>query len=137
MRTMRRASLIVVTLLVAAACASSGSRASVSSSVITASDLETVPFTNALEVLERHNSVEFRGGEIYLRGRGQDTFENPASALVVVDAARLGGSVEPVLEGIATERIDRIEIMRPAEATTRFGMDGQGGAVVIRTKRGS
>ncbi len=133
---MQRLAAVVLGLLVAGACASGGSGASVSGSTVTAADLENVPFTNAYEVLASHNSVDIRGGTLYLRGRGAGGINEPEPALLVLDGTRMGGESAAVLQGIEVDTIDRIEILRPAEATNRFGTQGGGGAVVIRTRRG-
>lgn len=132
---LQRIAAVALALLVAGACASGGgSRASVSGSTVTAADLENVPFDNAYEVLESHNSVEIRGGTLYLRGRVA-SINDPTPALLVLDGTRMGGESAGVLQGIQVGSIARIEILRAAEATNRFGTQGGGGAVVIQTQR--
>lgn len=132
---MQRIAALALALLVAGACASGGSGASVSGSMVTAADLENVPFDNAYEVLESHNSVDIRGGTLYLRGRVA-SINDPTPALLILDGTRMGGESAAVLQGIEVGSIERIEILRPSEATNRFGTQGGGGAVLIQTRRG-
>jgi outer membrane receptor protein involved in Fe transport len=84
------------------------------------------------------------GSAAQIRIRGARSFEG-SPPLFFVDGIRIGssntggpvgtGGVLTFLDNINPRDIDRIEILHAAEATTLFGTDAVGGAILIYTKR--
>ncbi len=70
----------------------------------------------------------------YLRNRGTVSIKNnvQATAVVYVDGTKFG-ELES-LRSVSAEHIFRIDYMSASDATTRFGTDHTGGAIVITTK---
>ena len=70
----------------------------------------------------------------YLRSRGASSFRNavPATAVVYVDEMRYGTINS--LKTMSADQIWRIQYINAADATTRFGTDHLGGAILITTK---
>jgi len=70
----------------------------------------------------------------YLRARGAASLRDPVpvTAVVYLDNLRFG-TLES-LKTISAEQILRIEHINAADATTRFGTDHLGGAILVFTK---
>ena len=70
----------------------------------------------------------------YLRSRGATSLRNarPATAVVYVDEMRYG--TIDALKQMSADQIYRIEYINAADATTRFGTDHLGGAILVYTK---
>jgi len=70
----------------------------------------------------------------YLRSRGASSLRDPApvTATVYLDNVRFG-SLE-TLKVISADQIRRVEYINAADATTRFGTNHLGGAILILTK---
>lgn len=71
----------------------------------------------------------------WLSPRGSSTFSNPDPAIAVVylDGARFG---EPdLLRQIRAEEISTIQFLSGTDATTRFGTNHGGGAILVATAR--
>lgn len=66
------------------------------------------------------------------RGRSSLTTSDPATAVVYVDEIRFGELNS--LKTITADQILLIEYINAADATTRFGTDHTGGAILITTK---
>lgn len=81
-----------------------------------------------------HHAIE-RLRRSWLRRRGARTPNNPDNRpSVYVDGVRVGPIEE--LFGISAEYIERISLLSPTDATTRFGTGHASGAIVISTRRG-
>lgn len=114
-------------------CASTGgSGSSVRGDVITAEDLAETPYSDVYEVLVQHRRLEFEGDAMFMRNRGQTTFQEEVPVLIVVDGSPLGTSARS-LSSMPIESIQRIEFVQPTQAGARYGTRGGGGAVVITT----
>ena len=70
----------------------------------------------------------------FLRSRGASSLRNsvPATAVVYVDDMKYGGINS--LKAFSAGQIWRIEYINAADATTRFGTDHLGGAILITTR---
>jgi len=70
----------------------------------------------------------------YLRSRGTSSLNNPipVTAVVYVDEVRFG-QIES-LRALSTEQIREIHYINASDATTRFGTDHVGGAILITTR---
>lgn len=115
-------------------CASSGSSSSsIRGDVITAEDLAETSYSDVYEVLVQHRRLDFEGDAMFMRTRGQSTFQQEEPVLVVVDGSPMGTSARS-LSSMPIESIQRIEFVQPTQAGARFGTRGGGGALVITTK---
>ena len=95
---------------------------------ITREELSLEVYTSA------HHAIE-RLRRSWLRRRGARTPNNPDNRpLVYMDGVRVGRIEE--LFGISAEYIERISLLSPTDATTRFGTGHASGAIVIVTRRG-
>jgi hypothetical protein len=70
----------------------------------------------------------------YLRSRGASSLRNttPVTAVVYLDEMRYG--TINALKQMSADQIWRIEYINAADATTRFGTDHLGGAILVYTK---
>ena len=70
----------------------------------------------------------------YLRSRGAASLRNttPPTAVVYLDEMRYGGINS--LKSLSADQILRIEYINASDATTRFGTDHLGGAILVTTK---
>ncbi|GMR13167.1 MAG: hypothetical protein BMS9Abin29_1369 [Gemmatimonadota bacterium] len=127
-------------LLLAASCSTTGDpaarpspdgrpqRASRSSKVIAAAELQSVLDLNALQVVERLRPT-------WLRNRGRVSIENQQfqGARLYVDGNRRG-YVADMAEILASD-IEEMRFLDSREATTRFGTGFTDGVIVITTRR--
>ncbi len=71
----------------------------------------------------------------WLRRRGSATVRNPDPVpRVHVDNVRQGGFEE--LRILRTQDVERVELISPVDATTRWGTGHASGAIYVRTRRG-
>jgi hypothetical protein len=70
----------------------------------------------------------------YLRSRGSNSLRDttPPTAIVYLDGSRYG-SIDQ-MKSLSADRIFQIQYLSAANATTRFGMDHTGGAILITSK---
>ncbi len=70
----------------------------------------------------------------YLRSRGPNSFSStgPVTAVVYLDNARYG--TLDSMKGINADIIEQAEYLSAASATTRYGLDHTGGAILLFTK---
>ncbi|MGI9625774.1 MAG: hypothetical protein ACR2QM_02980 [Longimicrobiales bacterium] len=94
---------------------------------ITAEELAPLSTYGALEAVGRLRPR-------WLRPRGSSSSSlGQAPPVVVVDGNRLGG-VE-VLSNYAVTDIESIQFMSPSDATTRYGTDFAGGAILVALRK--
>lgn len=95
---------------------------------ITRDELDREIYTSA------HHAIEILR-RTWLRRRGARTPNNPDNRpSVYVDGVRVGPIEE--LFGISAEYIERISLLSPTDATTRFGTGHASGAILVVTRRG-
>jgi vitamin B12 transporter len=106
-------------------------------SVVTRSELDQLPNATLAEVLGRQRGISFvtRGGPqalttVNVRGTSS------SQSLVLVDGMRVNSPTDglPVLNAIATNAIERIEIVRGA-ASSLYGADAIGGVINVITRK--
>ena len=70
----------------------------------------------------------------FLRSRGTNSFRDitPLTAVVYIDNMKYG-SLEQ-LRNLSADRVFQVRYLSAADATTRFGMDHGGGAILVTTK---
>ena len=116
---------LLVTLLLAQACASAAGARSGSANVITQEQFDPND-ENAFLIVRRLRPA-------WLRARTQETLtiSEPAFAQVRVDET-LVGDVD-YLYRISASHIARIEYLSALDATTLYGMGYMGGLIIVRT----
>ncbi|HYK09723.1 MAG TPA: TonB-dependent receptor plug domain-containing protein [Gemmatimonadales bacterium] len=108
--------------------------------VITEEMIAHTGASTAWDVLRREEpQMTFRensnGQPTRMEQRGQTSMVLSDAPLVYVDGARLADY--RTLKDIPASTLKRIEILNSIEATTRYGTDAEGGAILIFTKNGS
>ena len=120
--------LVVALSLALSACASSGGTATRRNrDVLTQEELALEPGRSLLETIEALRPE-------WLRVRTNRTFVGPTLISVIVDGVRQtdGGSA---LRTFRTSQAERLEYMSASDATTRYGVDMAGGAILVTLKR--
>lgn len=137
-----------------------------SSVVITDKQIRDVPAGNVMELLQgkvaglniqnnngmpgMRGTVNIRGlSNINISGTNDNAFLTPTSPLFVIDGVPIddnssyeygfqqaGPGISPV-SLIPTEDIERIEVLKDAQATSLYGSKGAYGVILITTKRGN
>lgn len=70
----------------------------------------------------------------YLRSRGANSLRTPTppTAVVYIDGSKYGSLDQ--MKAFSADHVTQIQYLSAANATTRFGMDHGGGAILITTK---
>ena len=130
MLTRAHSSLMLAAALLLAGCASSGESSGPSRSrdLITQEELMAVPHSTVYEAVRalRPRWLQARAGATF-QSREQQT------ARVYIDG-QLRGELGEMWNLLPTE-VDEIRFMSASDATTRFGTNHVGGAIVITTRR--
>ena len=132
---MRLASLargwVPVALLVLAGggCASGGGSGSerADPDVITLEELEADPTRDLLTTVERLRPR-------WMRPRTSRTFVSETRVSVIIDGVRQQGGLDALRHYLASQALE-LRYMSAADATTRFGVDMAGGAIVVSLRR--
>jgi len=127
-----------------ASCVSAGG-GTLAETDLTAADLAAVrgQFATVYDFLKAHGRADFTdlGGRsheiltVWGRGRRSLSTDNPIGALLYVDEEEVPNPV-PLLRQMPMERVERLQILRASETSSRFGGDGRQGAVAIWTRGG-
>lgn len=121
----------------AAGCASGGS-STLSQTSLSADELATMEYQTVYDFLRAHSRVRFqsRGGQEFMTvyGGGALRMNVQTGAILIVDNQEVRGDVPQTLRQLPLSRVASLRILRATEASTRYGGDGQEGAVVIETK---
>ncbi|MEQ9568710.1 MAG: hypothetical protein RLN75_00850 [Longimicrobiales bacterium] len=114
--------------LIATGCATtSGGGSSRSSSELLADEIAQLQVVNAFQAVERARPQ-------WLNARASPTPTNPdgAQPVVYIDGIRAGGLEE--LRRVRVQVVRRIEYIRASDATTQFGTNHGGGAILVTTR---
>lgn len=128
-RNVRHLPLALVVILALGGCASGGSRAGGTLKDfdrITLEELEPLQGRDALSAIQ---SLRPR----WLQVRSSRTFISETVISVIVDDIPQGLGVG-LLRGLAVESIRELRYLSAADATTRFGPDMAGGAILVYRK---
>lgn len=123
--------VLVIGLVLAAACAphNAGTAApsTRSRNTLLAEEIKSVSVSTAYDAVIRLRPS-------WLRNRGPTSVQQPNAGQVVayVDGLRVGGA--DALARIPASAVVQIEYLSGPDATTRFGMGHDGGAILVRTK---
>mgnify|MGYP006283425823 CR=1 FL=1 len=134
----------VLAVFVAACASASGGGGSLSGDVLTRQDLAESNQSNLYDVLKNHPSLEITrhpqtGQEVLIlgtRGTGRDFRTGvPEPMLLVLDGTRMQRGLPDVLRDLELAVVDRVEILRPGQAGSRYGSGSQNGVLVVETRR--
>lgn len=118
----------LLALLAAAACATTaGGGSGRSPSVLLADEIQSLNVDNAYQAVERARPQ-------WLNARASPTPANPdgAEPVVYVDGIRAGDVLE--LRRVRVTGIVRMEFLRASDATSRYGTNHGGGAILVTTR---
>ena len=115
-------------LLVACASGPSSGGPSRNRNLITAEEIEGLPVTTAFDLVERLRPA-------WLRARGPASMGSgrPDNPVVYIDQVHTGGL--EALERISSLVVEEIRFISGRDATTRFGMNHGGGAIMVSIRR--
>jgi len=96
-------------------------------SILTSDEIVTSTGRNVYEVIAQLRPE-------YLRSRGAGSLRNeaPPRATVYVDNVRFGAL--ETLQSLTVDHLLRVEYLSASDATTRFGTDHTGGAILVTTR---
>lgn len=129
-RSVAASALTLMSLTALVACASSagnGTRRSGDPNRLTVEELER---SSQLDVFSAIRQLRPR----WLTQRTPATFAGSTLVAVIVDGIRQNGSAE-VLRSIPVNTVQEVRYLSAADATTQYGTDMAGGAIVVQTKR--
>lgn len=144
----RPPSLAILPLLVLllGGCASTagggGGGGGLSDSVLTQEELAGIAQDNLYDVLKNHPSLEMvrdrTGQEVVILGNrssGRDFLTGaPEPMIMVLDGVRMESGIPDVLRDLELSSVQRVEILRPGQAGSRYGMGSQHGVLVVETR---
>jgi hypothetical protein len=125
---MRKFALAAAAIISLTSCATTTSHpASKNRDLITADEIANSNASNAYEAIERLRPA-------FLRTRGSQSLQNtaPPSAMVYLDGMRYGPVTS--LAQIPAMGVISIQYMSALEASQRFGLGNEGGAILVATK---
>lgn len=128
----------IVVVLFSIGCASSGdTRGSVTVKKGVGSQVEN-PTVSLADYLRREAGVTVQGSGSNARVlvRGVRSVHGNNQPLFVIDGSRVGRSLSQVATMISVNDIDKIEVLKGNEASSRYGMEGSAGVILIRTRKG-
>lgn len=130
MLTRNHLSLLLVVAVVSVGCASSGQSGGPSRArnLITAEELMEVPHSTVYEAVRA-----LRPRWLQARSSASLRSPEPQTARVYIDGQLRGGLRE--MWNLLPTEISELRFMSAADATTRFGTNHIGGAIVITTRR--
>ena len=127
--------LVAVLILGVGGCASSG--LSLSSSTYSADDFAAAQYATLYDFFQSHSRI--RVGDLgsatplYVRDQSQASTGQYAPAMLYIDEQEIGAPV-PRLRQIAPSQVQSLEILRPSEASSRYGGHGRTGVIDLRLK---
>lgn len=116
---------------------------SITSSVgtVTADQASHTKVTRVQELMERIPGVEvmrLANGDYSVRIRGAGGFLGNGEPLYVIDGMPVHNTGSTgVLDGIAPQDVERIDVLKDAGAAAIYGADGANGVVIITTRKGT
>jgi hypothetical protein len=122
-----KAILAVALLVVAAGCATGGSGSNGGDrNVITA---EQIAETSAMTAYDAIRTLRPR----FLQSRGPTSLQNASATLPVVYLNSMRMGPPETLQSIPARDVILVRYLSPADATTRYGTDHQGGVLEVTT----
>ena len=125
----RRVVLVLGLVLALGACAGGGGAGGAgrgSSTRLTEADIENDQSLDLYSIIQRRRPQ-------WLRVRGAVTTSGPVTIAVIVDGTRQQGGVD-LLRSMRGGEVQEVSFMSASDATTRYGTDMTGGAIMVVTK---
>ncbi|HMO39977.1 MAG TPA: TonB-dependent receptor plug domain-containing protein [Saprospiraceae bacterium] len=133
MKNCQLPALFILLLCLAGACTIQRS-----SAVAPVEKIDNTPgvYQSLADYLRRIPSVRIAGtGEdISVYVRGTDTFTGEREPLFVIDGSLVGESYASAVRLVDVNDIRTVQVLTATDATAQYGLRGNKGAVVIRTK---
>ncbi len=79
--------------------------------------------------------VNSKGGETLVYIRGQNTFSEQREPLFVVDGQPIGYGYRNAENQVSVADIQSIRVLKSGAETSRFGLQGNNGVILITTKK--
>ncbi|MBA2670166.1 MAG: TonB-dependent receptor plug domain-containing protein [Gemmatimonadetes bacterium] len=124
---------VLALTLVMVGCASAptaeSGRSGRDANLLTAEEIERVHYNNVYELVQALRPS-------WIQGRGRVSIQDPTAgeAVVYVDGMRFGGVGQ--LRQLRTADVASIQHLSAGDASSRFGLDHAGGAILVHSKRG-
>lgn len=95
-------------------------------------------YQSLLDYLRRDPSVKIEGNgeDARVFVRGKDTINGNSEPLFVIDGSMVGESYTQASRMVDVNDIKSVTVLKLVDATAQYGLRGNKGAVVIRTKMG-
>ncbi|QXD16588.1 TonB-dependent receptor plug domain-containing protein [Rhodocaloribacter litoris] len=136
--------IAALSLALSAGCGGSGgARTTEPAGTLTGDDLtRTAPSATRLQDLIEGRIpgltfTEGAGGRVLIRLRGISSFSGHDQPLIVVDDIPVDLAADGSIPGVVVSEIARIRVLKDPAETSRYGMRGAHGVIVITTKRGT
>lgn len=128
MRNLKMSMMVLMLAACATATTGTGRLSAGDRDVLTAAEISQSGGATAYEVIAQLRPE-------FLRSRGISSLlaATAPTAVVYMDNVQVGGL--DVLRTVGAQAISRVEYLSASDATTRFGTDHTGGAILISTKR--
>lgn len=96
--------------------------------VLTQEEIAAAPVNNAYEALSRLRPR-------FLQPHATGGRPQTAYAVVYIDGVRRNGGLDEILRSIAASSIMEIRYLTAVDATSRYGLDVQGGVIDVKLRR--
>lgn len=136
------AALLIGLLVLQAACSGAGStRDRDERDTVTKEDAARTPTVRLADLIQQRvpgiNLIETPNGRVRVRIRGVSSFTSDNQPLFVVDDVPVDPDPDGSLPGVTLSEIDWIKVYKDPTETSRWGMRGSNGVIVVKTKTGS
>lgn len=111
-------------LMMVTACGAGAATGSRSSMVITSDELDAITVPTVYEAVERLRPQ-------FLRSRGASSVRSPQPTIPVVYVAGVRYGGPDSLRQLRTSDVREIRYLNASDATTRYGTDHAGGAIIV------
>lgn len=127
----------MVLLMFALGCATSGGATGSASSDSDGTSVNVNnPSVTLADYLRQVAGITIQGSgsnaRVFVRGAGSATGYN--QPLFVIDGSRAGRSLSQVENMVYVDDIENIEVLKGNAASARYGLEGNNGVIIIRTK---
>lgn len=139
MDILKRCITVIFLMVFVWGCATSGETTSGTSGTDNSTQIDVNnPVLSLADYLREVPGVTVQGygsdAMIFIRGAGNSLTGAGNQPLFVVDGQRVGNSYAQAVNAVVVNDIDSIEVIKGARASTRYGMIGSNGVILIRTK---
>ena len=134
--------LLLALFAVYAGCSGSeASRERTETNTVTGDEARRTPTVRLADLIQQRvpgiTLSETADGRIKVRMRGVNSFTAETQPLFVVDDIPLDPEPDGTLPGVTVHEIESIKVYKDPVDTSRWGMRGSNGVIVVKTKAGS